>query len=193
MKDLEIRGTGNVIGPQQSGNMEVVGYDMYCRLLSKAVSELKGNPEKEECQTLIDIAVNAFIPDKYITSHNQRIELYKKISAIENKDDVMEVYDETLDRFGDVPKEVYNLMLTSLIRYTASVKLFTEVKAINNDLKLYFSAEEPPCFDKIAKLAARDNNIFIRNSSKPHIQYKLPEFNDELSFLNRIYEILMSI
>ena len=193
MKDLEIRGTGNVIGPQQSGNMEVVGYDLYCKLLSKAVAGLKGVEQKEEKETLVDLAVNAFIPDRYITSHNQRIELYKKISAIETKDDVLEVYDETLDRFGDVPKEVYNLMLASLIRHTASEKGYTEVKASADELKLFFMADSPPDFQKIIEKTATDKNIFIRNTSRPHILYKLSETHDEITFLNKIYDFLLTI
>lgn len=193
MKDLEIRGTGNLIGPQQSGNMETVGYDMYCRLLSKAVSELKGSPEVKEAETVVDIPVNAYIPDKYIPYHTQRIELYKKISSIETKDDVLEVYDETLDRFGDVPKEVHNLMMTSLIRYTASVKLFTEVKASELGVKFYFRADEPPDFSRLAETAAQQDNVFIRNTSKPHIELKMKKPENELSFLNIIYEFLMSI
>ncbi len=193
MKDLEIRGTGNVIGPQQSGNMEVVGYDLYCRLLSKAVSDVKGIESREEKDTLADITVNAFIPDKYITSHAQRIELYKKISSIESKEDVLDIYDETLDRYGDVPAEVYNLMLVSLVRYTASLKGFTEIKASEGDLKLYFSPDSPPSFEKIVEMTTRDRNIFIRNTNKPHIFYKLPKFNNEKSFLDGIYEFLVNI
>jgi len=193
MKDLEIRGTGNVIGPQQSGNMEVVGYDLYCKLLSKAVSDLKGIECEEETETLVDLPVNAFIPDKYIYSHTQRIELYKKIASIETKEDIMDVYDETLDRFGEVPNEVYNLMLISLLRYIASTKMFTEVKVIDSELFLYFSAENSPDFTKCIEKIKTDKNIFIRNTKKPHILYKLSKYNDDISFLNGVIGFLYDI
>lgn len=193
MKDLEIRGTGNVIGPQQSGNMEVVGYDLYCKLLKKAVLDLKGVKEEEDLETLADLSVNAYIPDNYISSHSQRIELYKRIAAIETKEDCLDVYDETLDRFGEVPGEVYNLMLISLIRFLASKKKFTEVKGLPEKLYLYFDADNPPDFSKCIEKVNEDKNIFIRNTKKPHIFYKLPNFNSDVDFLNGIYNFLDSI
>lgn len=193
MKDLEIRGTGNVIGPQQSGNMEVVGYDLYCKLLSKAVSELKGIEEQDETETLVDLAVNAFIPDSYISSHMQRIELYKRIASIETKEDLMDVYDETLDRYGDVPSEVHNLMMTALIRYTGSLKKFTEIKSVNFELFLYFESENPPDFEKCIEKISTCDDIFIRNTKKPHILYKMPKFKNDTALLNGIYHFLCEI
>lgn len=190
LKDLEIRGTGNVVGPQQSGNMEVVGYDMYCKLLSEAVAELKGKKKQEETETLVDLPVNAFIPESYISSHRQRIELYKKISAIETKEDMLDVYDETLDRFGDVPGEVNNLMLTALVRFSAAKRRFTELKGGKNELFLYFASENPPAFEKLIEKMKTDKNIILRNTSKPHIYYKFKEFKDDYAYLNFIYDFL---
>ena len=193
MKDLEIRGTGNVVGPQQSGNMEVVGYDMYCKILSDAVAELKGEEKQEEIECLVDLPVDAFVPESYISSHRQRIELYKKISSIETKDDMLDVYDETLDRFGDVPPEVNNLMQTSLIRFVASRKKFTEVKGSKEDLKLYFSADNPPEFDKIVEKMKIDRKLSLKNVKKPYVCYKLEKAKNDFSYLNFVFEFINNL
>lgn len=190
MKDLEIRGTGNVVGPQQSGNMEVVGYDMYCKLLSDAVAKLKGEEKCEEVETTVDLPVNAFISERYISSNRQRIDLYKKISVIETKEEMLDVYDETLDRFGEVPNEVNNLMQISLIRYTASKKKFTEVKGGKTELKLYFSPIDPPEFENVVEKMKTDRNISIKNGAKPCVCYGFDRQNSDFAYLNHIYDFL---
>ncbi len=119
MRDLEIRGAGNLLGERQSGHMEAVGYDLYCKLLSAAVMEAKGEPVKTDFDTTIDIDVNAYIPPTYIKNEFQKLDMYKRIASIQNDEEYSEILDEMVDRFGDIPKPVMNLLMVALIRAKA--------------------------------------------------------------------------
>jgi len=119
MRDLELRGAGNLLGAEQSGHMADIGYDLYIKILEEAVNEEKGIvvPKKEDCQ--VDIICDAYIPDDYIPSGQIRIDMYRKIALIATPDDESEVLDELYDRFGEPPASVSNLLRISLIRNTA--------------------------------------------------------------------------
>ena len=120
MRDLEIRGAGNLFGSRQHGHIESVGYDMYVRLLSEAVGHLTGtNINEEEKETLVDLEVNAFISDKYIVSDMQRLDAYKKISSVTSQKEVYDIKEELEDRYGDVQKEFDNLIDIALIKHEA--------------------------------------------------------------------------
>lgn len=120
MRDLEIRGAGSVLGKSQHGHINQVGYDMYCKLLNDAVRSLKeGKETEEELPLTIDISVDSYIPSSYITDQITRIDVYKTIASIENNEDALSVTDELIDRFGDVPKSVLNLIDCALIRNMA--------------------------------------------------------------------------
>ena len=107
MRDLELRGAGNILGGEQHGHMETVGYDMYLRLLGEAVSEEKGEEASSyELECLVDVQVQAHIPEGYIESLSQRLEIYRRISDIRSQDDAMDVLDELIDRFGEPPASV---------------------------------------------------------------------------------------
>lgn len=116
MRDLEIRGAGNILGPEQSGFMVAVGFDLYCQLLEEAVRELKGQPVKEELEPELQIPLDAYIPDRYIKDSKQKVEMYKKLRAAIMLDDVDELEDEMLDRFGPMPESVQNLLLVARMR-----------------------------------------------------------------------------
>lgn len=129
MRDLEIRGAGNLLGQAQSGHMEAVGYDLYCKMLNDAVMRLKGNlTEEEEFETTLDLDVNAFIPSSYVKNEYQKLELYKRISSIENKDEMEDMTDELIDRFGELPKAVYNLLYAAFLKVLAHRAYISEVK-----------------------------------------------------------------
>ena len=115
MRDLEIRGAGNIFGPEQSGNVSSVGYDMYVKLINEAVrearSEMTGQaPPKPELETRIDLRVDAYLPELYVRDDIQRMEIYKRIALIRNRVDREDVLEELIDRFGDPPQEVVNLV-----------------------------------------------------------------------------------
>lgn len=120
MRDLEIRGSGNLLGVEQHGNIESVGYDLYVKFLNEALRKLKGEVIKERVDTTVELKIDAFIPKNYIQDEDQKIEVYKKISVIANDKEYDELIDELIDRFGDIPKAVINLMDVSHIRTMAS-------------------------------------------------------------------------
>lgn len=119
MRDLEIRGAGNILGPQQHGHLDNVGYDMYCKILSESINEAKGITTPQSHDVTIDINVNAYIPETYIDSVNQRINMYKRISAIETEEDEIEITDELIDRYGDMPKPVMNIISVASLKTDA--------------------------------------------------------------------------
>lgn len=128
MKDLEIRGAGNLLGAKQHGHMEAVGYDLYCKMLNEAVKTLKGEKTIEGFNTTIDMNVDAYIPENYILNEFQKLDIYKRIAAIENEEECDEMKEELIDRFGEVPKSVENLLRISLIRAAAHRIYLTELK-----------------------------------------------------------------
>ena len=116
MRDLEIRGAGNLLGNEQHGHIAAVGYDLYCRLIEEAIKKLRGELPKEFVQPQLDIALNAFIPDDYIYSVEQKIEMYKKVAAINNYEELSDVQDEFIDRFGEMPQSVQRLLLAAHLK-----------------------------------------------------------------------------
>ncbi|MBE5882388.1 MAG: transcription-repair coupling factor [Lachnospiraceae bacterium] len=128
MKDLEIRGAGNLLGKTQHGHMEAVGYDLYCKMLNEAVKTMKGQKQFIDFTTTIDMDVDAFIPESYIVNEYQKLDIYKRIAAIESREESEEMRSELMDRFGEIPRSVENLLRISLIRMYAHDLYVTEVK-----------------------------------------------------------------
>jgi len=120
MRDLEIRGAGNLLGPEQSGYMMSVGYDMYLRLLEEAVLEEQGEQRPVEVECAADLAVSANIPDSYVSSNQQRMDLYRRIAAIRSQEDASDLLDELMDRYGDPPRPVYALLDVAMLRASAA-------------------------------------------------------------------------
>lgn len=116
MRDLEIRGAGNLLGDRQHGHMDAIGYDLYSKLLKNAVIEEKGEDLEEEFETSVEMNINAYIPTRYIEDEMQKIDIYKKISLIRNIDDYNEIQEEIEDRYGDLPQTVQNLLDVALIK-----------------------------------------------------------------------------
>ena len=128
MKDLEIRGAGNLLGRVQHGHMEAVGYDLYCKMLNEAVKSMKGQKQVIDFVTTIDLDVDAFIPESYIVNEYQKLDIYKRIAAIESRDEAEDMRGELMDRFGQIPKSVENLLRVSLIRMYAHDLYITEIR-----------------------------------------------------------------
>lgn len=139
MRDLEIRGAGNILGAQQHGHMDSVGYDMYCRLLSESVREVQGGGNAEEITTSIDVSVDAFIPERYIKNPNRRIDVYKQIAAVSDADGASDITDELIDRFGTIPKSVLNLIDIALIKAEASGLGIEEIRENGRGLVFTFA------------------------------------------------------
>lgn len=136
MKDLEIRGAGNVLGAEQHGHMEAVGYDLYCKMLNEAVQMYKGIKKHEEFETTIDLNVDAFIPPAYIKNEFQKLNIYKRIAGIETEEECEDMQDELMDRYGDMPKAVLNLLAVALMKSEAHRAFITDVTANGKTLKL---------------------------------------------------------
>ncbi len=127
MQDLEIRGAGNLLGERQSGHMNAVGYDMYCKLLNEAVRKKKGEEVVPENEVSVDLDIDAFIPDDYIASENQKIDVYKRISCIASKEEADDMRDELTDRFGSIPRSVENLLDVAYLRTVAGKVFVTDI------------------------------------------------------------------
>lgn len=129
MRDLEIRGAGNVLGAEQHGHMDAVGYDLYCKLLNQAVRALtlKQSQEKDEFETAVECDIDAYIPAFYIKNEYQKLDIYKRISVIENEEEEWDMRDELIDRFGDIPKPVENLLTIAGIKAMAHQAYITDV------------------------------------------------------------------
>ncbi|MDP4181011.1 MAG: transcription-repair coupling factor [Bacillota bacterium] len=173
MRDLEIRGAGNLLGSQQSGQMESVGYDMYCKLLDEAVMELKGeSPEQNDEEIIIDINISAYIDNDYIGIENQKIDMYKKIASIQNEQDISEIEDELLDRYGNIPKPVSNLLLIAHIKFLARACGFSSVTEKNDSIIFQYSRESFVDFSIINGLMdTYKRKLMFNASNKPYITY----------------------
>jgi len=178
MRDLEIRGAGSVLGERQHGQLAVVGYDAYCRLLSEVVAEESGETTAVETFVNIEIRLNSFISSDYIADENARLEMYRKIATITNDDDISDLTDELLDRYGDVPENVINLMSVAKIRSMSEKCGFASI--IQQPKRIVFV---PAQGTSLAKLAAPFSNdavvreyskrITVNTGSEPYIALKI--------------------
>lgn len=128
MRDLELRGAGNLLGAQQHGHMNAVGYDLYCKMLNEAVKEAKGIHTMEDFETSVDLNVDAYIPDSYISNELQKLDIYKRIAGIETQQDYDDMLEELLDRFGEPGKAVLNLLAIAKLKAIAHQGYVTEIK-----------------------------------------------------------------
>ena len=143
MRDLEIRGAGNLLGAEQSGHMEAVGYDLYCKLLGNAVRELKGESEGLRFETVIDLDIDANIPASYIPNENQKMDIYRRIAFIRRDTDYEDMQDELIDRFGNIPRSVQHLLRIARLRAHAHEAYITDMEGDHRRLKVLLLKEAP--------------------------------------------------
>lgn len=174
MRDLEIRGAGNLLGAVQHGHMQAVGYDLYCKMLDEAVKEEKGIKQQEDFETTIDLEVNAFIPPKFIPNEFQKLDVYKRIAAIESQEEYEDMMEELLDRFGDPPKAVQNLLMIANLKAMAHKAYIREIKQSGQSVKISMferakvnPAGFPPILEKFK------NNLTMRLEETPYFMLSL--------------------
>ena len=188
MRDLEIRGAGNLLGAEQSGHLEAIGYDLYIKILEDAINAEKGIAPKAERNCTVDVSVDAFIPEKYITSLPLRIDVYKKIAAVCNENDSDDLIDELNDRFGDIPKPIMNLIAISRLRNTALELGFTSIEQKSGMVSLYNPEIDIESCSVIATEEPFEGSIMISLGGKPHISYKLRVGDNNLDVCMKIVE-----
>ena len=191
MRDLEIRGAGSLLGNRQHGHMEAVGYDMYLKLLEEAVAMEKGEiseeePEEREC--LIDVQIDAHLPEEYIISTSQRLSMYKRIAAIKNEADAQDVYDELTDRFGAPPSSVWGLIEIALLRNSAKALGITDIVQRNGSV-LFYSSE--PDIKTVAILNAfMKGRVTLSAAKRPYIAVKLDPTEATLETIRETLRIM---
>lgn len=189
LRDLEIRGAGNILGPEQHGHMEAVGYEMYCKLLDEAVRELQGEKVIEEVDTQIDLKITAYIPSDYIENQNQKIETYQDIANLEKEEQISEIIDELIDRYGEIPEEVTNLIEIARIKILArSLKVLSIIQKQDNIL--FSFAENDKISEKVQLLIdLYKNKIFFSGAGSTYITLKLQSKKDS-DILDNVYKLL---
>ena len=171
-RDLEIRGGGNLLGEAQSGHMEAVGYDLYCKMLNEAVRQLKGGPEAETFTTLIDLNVDAYIPEYYIKNEYQKLDIYKRIAAIESEEELEDMTEELIDRFGDIPKKVQQLLVIASLKSLAHSVYVTAIEQKGEEIRftMYEKAKiDPSGIPKF--LDSYKNDLIFRAEEPPYFLY----------------------
>ncbi len=190
LRDLEIRAAGSILGGSQHGHMEAVGYDMYLQLLSEAIAEEKGEQPEKIPDCLVDIQIDAHIPEKYISSLNQRIDLYKKIMNVTSETDRLDLVDELIDRYGEPPKAVMGLIEVSLLRNRAAHLGITEISQKNAQMYFY---TQFLTIDQIQALsAAYKGKITFNGSGKSYVSVKIDPKKRPFEMMKEAVSIIAS-
>ncbi len=188
MRDLELRGAGNVMGAQQHGHMESVGYDMYLKLLGEAVREEKGElPKNDDLDCLIDLSVDAHIPESYVESLTLRLDVYRRIADIRSLGDSEDVKDELWDRFGRIPKAVLGLIDIALIRNRAHAMGIYEIRQTDNAILLFVKELKSPAVADL--LIALNGKASLNAGAKPHVAVKCAPGAAAIPALKRIFKL----
>ncbi|MCI8327947.1 MAG: transcription-repair coupling factor [Lachnospiraceae bacterium] len=184
MRDLEIRGAGNLLGAEQHGHMEAVGYDLYCKMLNEAVKKQKGEKQEESFDTSLEIDIDAYIPASYIPNEFQKLDIYKRIAGIENQEESEEMLEELIDRFGDLPKSVENLLWIAKMKATAHACYLTEISQKRD--KIHFVFLERAAIDpsKIPELIDCYRHVldFTPEQKAPYFTYHMKSNSRQKKF-----------
>ena len=173
MRDLEIRGAGNLLGAEQHGHMEAVGYDLYCKMLNEAVKHLKGELQEEPYTTTVDLNVDAFIPASYIPNEYQKLDIYKRIASIENEEEMDDMLEELIDRFGDVPRKVQQLLHIALLKALAHQAYVVSVEQKGDVIKFIMYEKAKVKVERIAPMIETyKGNLKFTVDTNPYFTYK---------------------
>ena len=166
MKDLEIRGAGNLLGQEQSGNIEAVGYDLYCQMLNDAIRRLSGETVREEFVTNVELPLNAYIPDSYVKNEYVKLDLYKRISKCANREDNDAILEEVRDRFGEPPKPFFRLLDVAYLKAIAHEVYITDIKYVGDEVRFYMLPQAPVQAERVNPLLKRYKNTLRLTAGK---------------------------
>lgn len=176
MRDLEIRGAGNVLGAEQSGHMEEVGYDLYCKMLDTAIKKAKGESVPlEEFDTVIKMDVEAFIPSTYIRSESDKLDMYKRIAMIETEEERMDMIDELIDRYGDIPAAVDSLLYVAQIKAMCHSVFITSFIQKDSFVKMIFFSNPPIKTELLDGFLTAHPDVKLTFGDNPYLTYVIPE------------------
>ena len=190
MRDLEIRGAGNLLGPEQSGYLMTVGYDLYLKLLEEAVLEERGEEKKIEAECSADLTLNANIPERYISSPEQRMDLYRRIAAIRTNDDASDLMDELIDRYGEPPRPVLALLDVALLRAAAAKAGVSDITQKQDTLRFTLAVFHPEALVKVCGLAKYKFRLTLSAGETPMLTLKLKPNADVLETALELVEDL---
>ena len=188
MRDLEIRGAGNVLGPEQSGFLLSVGYDMYLKLLEEAVLEERGEKPERPTECAADLSVAASIPDRYVPSPEQRMDLYRRIAAIRSEADADDVMDELIDRYGDPPRTVNNLISVALLRADTARNGISQIDQKGANLNFYLDQFDLQRVSALCGLEKYRSRLLFSAGERPYLALRLKKGEDALKFGRRLVE-----
>ena len=180
MRDLEIRGAGNVLGPEQSGFMLSVGYDMYLKLLEEAVLTEQGQPVPQRTECAADLSIAASIPDRYVPAPEQRMDLYRRIAAIRSEEDADDLVDELIDRYGEPPRTVNNLISVALLRAAAAQAEITDISQKNGQLVFTLGRFSLEQFSGLCGMEKYKNRLLLTPGDVPRFTFRLRKGEDPL-------------
>ncbi len=189
MRDLEIRGAGNLLGAQQSGNLMSVGYDLYLKLLEEAVLEERGEKPLRIEEVSADLSVSASIPPWFVPSAEQRMDLYRRIARVRTPQDGEDIIDELVDRFGDVPRETGNLVQIALLRSAAAGCDMTEIRQKGLQITFFLREFLPRKFARLAALPELKDRIMAANIDRPNVVLKLKAGEPPLKWAKKLVEL----
>ncbi len=190
LRDMEIRGAGNILGAEQHGHLDAIGYDLYIKLLNQAVLEEKGEAEEPEVECTVSLNFDAFLPDKYVPFPAQRMALYKKIALIATEEDLRDVTDELVDRFGEPPAPTRNLLRIALIHTMAVTCRITSIRQDGGEIHIY-----PLQFDVDiwTELSFQFGRLRVIMSGEPHICMRLQKGDNALELIHKLFEKYIEI
>ncbi len=188
LRDLEIRGAGSILGANQSGHLANVGYDMYLKLLDEAVREERGEKDvhKEEC--LVDIRIDAYIPEKYISNQAQRVDCYRKIARVESEEDSLDVIDELIDRYGEPPESVTGLVTVAKLRNMASLCGIAEITQVGNNMLFYLSKLDINRLGAVTK--AVGTRMRLETIGRAHLTVTLSDSDNPLEIMETVIKAM---
>ena len=197
MRDLEIRGAGSLLGEIQSGHLEQVGYETYCKLLDEVVKEMQGIKVEEDIDVQIDLNVTSYIPDTYISDSSQKIEIYQNIALCKTEEDIQNVVDEIIDRFGEMPKELETLMQVARIKYLSKQLKISKISQKKDNIVFVLENRDVK-FDINELVKAYKDNVKFSPGIKTSITIKVKELGEEkllieiIKFLNVLKKLTKS-